>query len=391
MVRPEKKLKKILLIIGITGAVYGGFKYLLPLVVPFLLAYGTALFLRPSVRFLEHRLRIGKKKRKLPTALVGGTELILLFGILFGILYLGGVLLFQQLGLFMSRFPQWLEQADIWLTKSCASLAQAMGLRTEYLTEIAKDMIQELGRLFKNSTMPMLMNHSMPALKLVIEAIIFLIIYFAAVIFSLQEMEDIRERRSRSTFHREFSLIGKRLSSVVSAWLKTQLIIMTMTSILCILGLAIIKNPYSVLFGIGIGLLDALPIFGTGTVLIPWGILLLIQKQWWPAIVILALYVICYFLRQIFEAKLMGDQVGLTPLESLASMYAGLQLFGIAGFLLGPLGLLLIEDLFEMYSPAEAPRQTPPRSPRSAAPAAPATTSQKQARETLQGLGNRRH
>ena len=54
MVSPEKKLKKFLLILGITGAVYGAFRYLLPLVVPFLCAYGTALFLRPSVRFLSN-------------------------------------------------------------------------------------------------------------------------------------------------------------------------------------------------------------------------------------------------------------------------------------------------------------------------------------------------
>ena len=57
MVKPEKKLKKVLLILGITGAVYGGFRYLLPLVIPFLLAYATAVWLRPSVRFLERRLK----------------------------------------------------------------------------------------------------------------------------------------------------------------------------------------------------------------------------------------------------------------------------------------------------------------------------------------------
>ncbi len=58
MVSPEKKLKKFLLILGITGAVYGAFRYLLPLVVPFLCAYGTALFLRPSVRFLSNRIAV---------------------------------------------------------------------------------------------------------------------------------------------------------------------------------------------------------------------------------------------------------------------------------------------------------------------------------------------
>ena len=58
MVSPEKKLKKFLLILGITGAVYGAFRYLLPLVIPFLCAYGTALFLRPSVRLLSNRIAV---------------------------------------------------------------------------------------------------------------------------------------------------------------------------------------------------------------------------------------------------------------------------------------------------------------------------------------------
>ena len=64
---------------------------------------------------------------------------------------------------------------------------------------------------------------------------------------------------------------------------------------------------------------------------------------------ILGLYVICYFLRQVMEAKIMGSQVGLSALETLMSMYVGLELFGIAGFLLGPVGLLMIEDLFHLY------------------------------------------
>lgn len=46
---------------------------------------------------------------------------------------------------------------------------------------------------------------------------------------------------------------------------------------------------------------------------------------------------------------MMGGQVGLTPLETLASVYVGLQLFGFFGFILGPLGLLLIEDLVEEW------------------------------------------
>ena len=124
---------------------------------------------------------------------------------------------------------------------------------------------------------------------------------------------------------------------------------MLMTTFLCILGLFLIGNPYSVLLGIGIGLLDALPIFGTGTVLLPWGIFSLVQRRWRHGVVILGLYIVCYFLRQLMEAKIMGNQVGLSALESLLSMYVGFKLFGIIGFLLGPIGFLIIEDLLSIY------------------------------------------
>ena len=46
----------------------------------------------------------------------------------------------------------------------------------------------------------------------------------------------------------------------------------------------------------------------------------------------------------------MSNQVGLSPLETLAAVYVGLQLFGFPGFILGPLGLLLIEDLVEAWT-----------------------------------------
>ena len=58
MVKPSRKLKKIFLIAGITGAVYAGFQYLLPLVIPFLIAYMIALGLKPSAHWLRQKLSL---------------------------------------------------------------------------------------------------------------------------------------------------------------------------------------------------------------------------------------------------------------------------------------------------------------------------------------------
>ena len=57
MGKPEKKLKKILRILGITGAVYGVFRFLLPLVVPFLFAVLFAVWLWPSAQKISRHLR----------------------------------------------------------------------------------------------------------------------------------------------------------------------------------------------------------------------------------------------------------------------------------------------------------------------------------------------
>ena len=53
MEKPKEKLKKIFIIIGITGAVYAGFQYLLPLIVPFFAAYVTAALLEPSAKWIQ--------------------------------------------------------------------------------------------------------------------------------------------------------------------------------------------------------------------------------------------------------------------------------------------------------------------------------------------------
>lgn len=351
MVSPEKKLKKFLLILGITGAVYGAFRYLLPLVIPFLCAYGTALFLRPSVRLLSNRIAVPYhgKMRHLPVSLIGGIELMVLSCLIFGLLYVGGSMAVNQTGLFIRRFPDWLSKLDLRLTDICRLLEQKMGLKADALVELVGRTVEELRQIFRNSTMPVLVGHSMSALRVVAAGIVLFFIYFAAVILTLQEMDDLREKRSRSIFRRELLVVGERITSVVSAWLKTQVFILFLTSAVCIFGLAVIGNPYSFLFGCGIGILDALPVLGAGTVLIPWGIALLLQKAWKKAAVIFGVYVGCYFLRQISEARLMGKQVGLSPLGSLVSMYVGLKLFGLSGLILGPVGVLLIGDLVRMY------------------------------------------
>ncbi len=352
MEKPGKKLKKLLIITGTTGAVYAGFKYLLPLVAPFFVGYIFALLLRPSARFLAYRMRVTVKGKRyhMPIGVIGGVEFLILVSILGTGLYLGAVKLCAEGKMLMMRLPVWIDRFDIWLTGSCHRVEAAFGLRYDCVADMAGEMLYNLVDTGKAAAMPFLMTNSLSIISCLAKGAIVSLVVFLAAILSLQEMEDLRVRRDQSAFRKEFNLIGGRLVQTGKAWFRSQGIILFITTGLCIGGMFLIKNPYYIMAGIGIGILDALPIFGTGTVLIPWAVLELLMGDWKQAVILTALYLVCYFVRQIMEVRMMGGQVGLSPLETLASVYVGLELFGFFGFILGPLGLLLVEDLVEVWT-----------------------------------------
>lgn len=351
MEKPSRKLKKTILILGVTGAVYLCFEYLLPLVIPFLIAYVFALTLRPSALWIERKTKFQFKKKviSLPLALIGGIEVIL-FMIVFGvILYVGGRKLIIEAQLLLKNLPDIVDGIHLWMMDNCSFAERLLKLPDGYMVDFVREILTGGEEAIKSRAMPFLMTNSMTIIKWLIQITVIMVILLIATVLSLQEMDEIRNRRDNSMFCYEYAMLGNRLMNVGSAWLKTQGTIMLFTMVICSIGLFFMGSPYFILIGIGIGLLDAMPIFGTGTVLIPWAVISLLNHNFIYGIGLVLIYVICYFIREYMEAKIMGGKVGLSPLETLVSMYVGLQLFGLLGFILGPIGLLIIEDIVELY------------------------------------------
>ena len=351
MVKPNEKLKRILLITGVTGVVYASFKYLLPLVIPFFIAYVIALGLYPTASCISRKMsfQVGKKNLHIPVGIVGALELLILLSVAGIWIYAGAQRLYIESRMLVDQVPIWISQLDLWLTGKCRIFETALSLKPGCLVVIVRDMLRGLGNSVKNGAMPYLMSNSMAIFQGMIQITVIWVVGLVSIMLSLQEMEELKYRRDNSIFHEEFTLISQRLKMMGNAYVKTQGLIMILTTAICITGLFLMKNPYYILAGIGIGLLDALPIFGTGTVFIPWVIIALFQGQVGTALTLMAIYLICYFLREIMEARMMGNKVGLSALETLVSMYVGLKLFGVLGFILGPVGLLLIEDFVNLY------------------------------------------
>ena len=131
--------------------------------------------------------------------------------------------------------------------------------------------------------------------------------------------------------------IGRRLRRLGRQYLRACLLLGLLTFCLSFIGLAILRVPYAFILALLLAVVDLLPLLGTGVILIPWGIVCLLLGQVKLGIGLLVLYGAATLIRQVLEPKLIGEGLGLHPLVSLFSMYAGLKLFGVWGMILAPL------------------------------------------------------
>ena len=152
----------------------------------------------------------------------------------------------------------------------------------------------------------------------------------------------VREQLRNYRLYRHVEHISGRMWHQGGMYLKAQAMIIGIVSILCVLGLWLLGNPYFVLLGVAAGLLDALPFIGTGTVLLPVAFFLVLQGSYAKAAGYGVLFFITYVAREFLEPRLIGARLGIYPFVMVVVVYAGLYLYGPSGVVLGPVTLLLI-------------------------------------------------
>jgi len=115
---------------------------------------------------------------------------------------------------------------------------------------------------------------------------------------------------------------------------------------LCI-GLGLIGQSNFIMLAAIICIVDILPVLGTGTVVIPWGIIALLTGNFWKCILLLLLYIVITVVRNFLEPKVIGEQVGLHPLVTLIAIFSGYRLIGFFGIFLFPITLIILYDLYK--------------------------------------------
>lgn len=79
---------------------------------------------------------------------------------------------------------------------------------------------------------------------------------------------------------------------------------------------------------------DALPILGSGTVMLPWAVICGFRGDINLAIALVVLYIIITVARQLLEPKVVSKQIGIHPIITLIAMYTGYKVIGILGMLI---------------------------------------------------------
>lgn len=194
--------------------------------------------------------------------------------------------------------------------------------------------------------------------KLLIEIIwkipnffLLLVVTLISSFFICKDKDKIIEFIYRQIPHSYINKLGTLKSDLLFAfvgYIKAQLILMCFSFTISAIGLKMIGIEYAVLFALIIGIVDALPILGTGFVFVPWIVINIFLFNFKLALYLSILYGIVLFTRSLLEPKVLGSQIGLYPLITLLSMYIGYQLFGVVGLLMGPITAIIIKALQKM-------------------------------------------
>ena len=344
-----KKRKNFIINIGywaiILAIVFLVFRYLLSLIMPFLLAFIFSLILRPVVRFLTEKWKF---RQNLAAILC----VVLFYAILGTIIVVISARLVGSIGDLISTIPDiYTESIEPALTNAMENIGSLANRFDPTVVDLVQSVfpqiISALGNAVSSFSVGAVSFVSGIATKLpsfLIGAVICIIAtVFMSIDYGRIAVFLLRQMPSKAT---ALALdIKKSLSWILFRYGKSYLLIMLITFGEICVGLLIIGVKNAPLIAVVIAVFDIFPVIGSGLFLVPWTVVVLIQGNIVRGISLALLYAVVTIVRQIIEPKIVGKHVGLHPLLTLMSMFIGASLFGGIGLLGFPITIAIIKHL----------------------------------------------
>lgn len=135
------------------------------------------------------------------------------------------------------------------------------------------------------------------------------------------------------------------LKKALFGFIRAQATLISITTVIVLIGLLILQVDYAITIALIIGLVDILPYLGTGLVFVPWIVYSALSGDIPFAIGLGILYLVVLVQRQIMEPKILSSSIGLDPLATLIALFVGFKLIGFLGLIVGPVVLVIIKTL----------------------------------------------
>jgi len=316
-------------------------RFFLPLFSPFLLGTLLALSAEPMVRFLHKKLRV-------PRGISAAIGVSMAFTLLAILLLCLCAFLIRELSSLGRVLPD-LEQT----AKSGFSLIRSWLLQLSSHTPQSLQPLlrQNVNRFFSDGAALLdkasgyLLGLAGTILSHVPDSALSLGTALISAFLISAKLPRLRRwflRKIPRTWLRSLLDTLRQIRRTMGSWLTAQCKLVGVSFVILFLGLVILRIPHALLWASLICLVDAFPVLGTGTVLLPWSLVCLLQEDTARAVGLASIYVTITLTRSMLEPKFLSHHLGLDPLITLIALYVGFRLWGIGGMILAPILTVIV-------------------------------------------------
>ena len=317
---------------------------LLNLFLPFVLAYFMAALLAPLVG------KLTKTSERVWNFWSMFFVLLIILAIVALLVYVGYYLFTQVTDLIAS----WSSIRDnfIEILRSLSGYLQGhMDMTSTELDSYAQDTLQSLTDWITDklsSWAPTVMVGVGSVASSVVSFIVSMLFFIIGAYFMTSDYYQIHDKivhHIPSAIQPHMRHIKAAMDTAMFGYMKAQLVLSGMVTAIIFISLLIWGQDYALIIALITGIVDFLPFFGSGAILVPWSVVDLFLGDYGKALFLIVLALFLFLFRKLAEPKVVGNHTGLSPLVSLMSIYVGMKLGGVIGMILGPVLCMIFISL----------------------------------------------
>ena len=340
----SKVLKRIFILALTIGLILICFK-LSVFYMPFLVSFVLALLLEPIIRFFMKKF---KWTRRFSAIFV----MIIAILIIVGIITWGVITLFSEANNLLDSSEMYYDKAKEFINNATQNINIMDRIPEELKTSIqnVENNIVTGITDWITSVLTGITNWIIEVPNLIL-AIFFSIMSLYFLCTDKIYMIDQLEHHLPETWMKKLTKHLKEIIKALGEYLRAEATLIAISFIISLIGFTIysmigLNMPFPLLAALGIAFVDALPILGSGTVMVPWAILSALNGDMVLGVAIIGLWAIMSIVRQFLEPKLIGKHIGIHPAFTLIAMYTGYKIWNVTGLIIGPILLIILKNIF---------------------------------------------